>query len=273
MRRVLVRDSGKRSARGRIRLHARDGISTRASEQANSRATPRIARSPRARTRSRKDGNGSDSPTSGSTRIGRPSAGRSRGSSRHLRQQLSHCNDQFSGIRRQSHQDVSTAELALVDAEPFPDHTLEAVTINGARNDAPRNDEAKARAPERVRPRLYRHASTPHARARREQHVDVFAAESLFAGVALRAAQTTPRRTRPLARRARITARPPRVRIRTRNPCVRFRRSTEGWKVRFIERFPQGRQNFVLDDFCPTRVNECTSISGCSPVDNYSGNR
>lgn len=38
----------------------------------------------------------------------------------------------------------------------------------------------------------------------------------------------TPRRWRPLARRARITARPPRVRMRTRNPWVRLRRTTEG---------------------------------------------
>jgi hypothetical protein len=39
----------------------------------------------------------------------------------------------------------------------------------------------------------------------------------------------TPRRDRPLARRARITARPPRVFIRTRKPCVRLRRVPEGW--------------------------------------------
>jgi len=39
---------------------------------------------------------------------------------------------------------------------------------------------------------------------------------------------------RPLARRARITARPPRVFMRTKNPCVRFLLITEGWYVRFI---------------------------------------
>jgi hypothetical protein len=32
-----------------------------------------------------------------------------------------------------------------------------------------------------------------------------------------------------LARRARMTARPPRVRMRTRKPCVRLRRTLEGW--------------------------------------------
>src|SRR5690606_19310031 len=44
----------------------------------------------------------------------------------------------------------------------------------------------------------------------------------------------TARRLRPLARRALMTARPPRVFIRTKKPWVRLRRVTEGWKVRFI---------------------------------------
>jgi hypothetical protein len=35
-------------------------------------------------------------------------------------------------------------------------------------------------------------------------------------------------RERPLARLARNTARPPRVRMRTRKPCVRLRRVTDG---------------------------------------------
>jgi hypothetical protein len=41
---------------------------------------------------------------------------------------------------------------------------------------------------------------------------------------------------RPLRRRAESTARPDRVRIRTRNPCVRLRRRLLGWYVRFIKR-------------------------------------
>jgi hypothetical protein len=44
----------------------------------------------------------------------------------------------------------------------------------------------------------------------------------------------TPSRFRPLARRARMTERPPRVFMRTRKPWVRLRRVTEGWNVRFI---------------------------------------
>ena len=38
-----------------------------------------------------------------------------------------------------------------------------------------------------------------------------------------------PKRERPLARRAAITARPPLVFMRTRKPCVRARRVLEGW--------------------------------------------
>ena len=44
----------------------------------------------------------------------------------------------------------------------------------------------------------------------------------------------TARRLRPLARRALITARPPRVFMRIRKPWVRARRILEGWYVRFI---------------------------------------
>ena len=43
------------------------------------------------------------------------------------------------------------------------------------------------------------------------------------------------RRARPRARRALITARPPRVRILARNPWVRLRLTSLGWNVRFIE--------------------------------------
>jgi hypothetical protein len=55
-------------------------------------------------------------------------------------------------------------------------------------------------------------ASQPHA-ARQARDAPVF---------------QTPNRVRPFARRARTTARPPRVRMRTRNPCVRLRRCFDG---------------------------------------------
>ena len=42
------------------------------------------------------------------------------------------------------------------------------------------------------------------------------------------------RRARPLARRRRRMARPERVRIRARNPCLRFLRRLFGWNVRLV---------------------------------------
>ena len=42
------------------------------------------------------------------------------------------------------------------------------------------------------------------------------------------------RRLRPLARRRASTRRPPTVAMRARKPCVRLRRRTFGWYVRFM---------------------------------------
>ena len=135
---------------------------------------------------------------------------------------------ELNGLVGHSDENVAASQVLLIRSEPFAQHAADPIPIHGARHDAPRNDHAEARAIERIEARLHPNARAPQALARREQRVDILAAESLFAGIAPRAAQTTPRRARPFARRARITARPPRVRIRTRNPCVRFRRSTEG---------------------------------------------
>jgi hypothetical protein len=46
-------------------------------------------------------------------------------------------------------------------------------------------------------------------------------------------------RLRPLARRAERTLRPPTVFIRARKPCVRLRRTTDGWNVRFMVTEPR----------------------------------
>ena len=47
-------------------------------------------------------------------------------------------------------------------------------------------------------------------------------------------------RLRPLSRRRLMTARPARVRIRLRKPCLRLRRRTFGWYVRFMEKTHRG---------------------------------
>src|SRR5690606_39131332 len=76
------------------------------------------------------------------------------------------------------------------------------------------------------------------------------------------AAQTTPRRLRPLARREFRTLRPPRVFMRTRKPCVRLRRVTEGWKVRFMIPGPGWEKPFItayLGRCCQSRLGKIST--------------
>ena len=75
----------------------------------------------------------------------------------------------------------------------------------------------------------------------------------------------TPRRARPLARRERRTARPARVFMRTRKPCVRLRRVVDGWKVRFMM---SGLS--LCEKPAITTVNEwvCQSVSELRPLGN-----
>ncbi len=56
-----------------------------------------------------------------------------------------------------------------------------------------------------------------------------------------RRSDQTARRLRPLPRRAEITERPARVRIRRRKPCVLARRRLFGWKVRLLTAVSGGR--------------------------------
>src|SRR5690606_32894978 len=80
--------------------------------------------------------------------------------------------------------------------------------------------------------RVFRGAMQPGRRRKSGWHGDRSGA--VPAGGGPRKENQTARRLRPLARRALRTARPARVFMRTRNPWVRLRRVTEGWKVRFM---------------------------------------
>jgi hypothetical protein len=226
IRRVLVRDASR--GRDRSPRDARGCSGRDVSRRASFPAARLVPVSPRGRTPSRKDGTGSASRASGSRRNGRRATAQSAPSSRNLRQQLCDHGYELNGLVRHADENVPASQLWLIQAEPFAQRAPHAVPIHSSRYDAAWNDQTQTRATQLVRPRPHRNACAARSFARREQRVDVLAAQSLFTGVALRAAQTTPRRARPFARRARITARPPRVRIRTRNPCVRLRRSTEG---------------------------------------------
>src|SRR5690606_32977233 len=91
----------------------------------------------------------------------------------------------------------------------------------------------------------------------------------------------TARRLRPLARRALMTARPPRVFMRTRKPWVRARRVLEGWYVRFMG-IPRGfskeahlskkarQRQITLNTFRETR--NCRRVARpkqCHPSEEY----
>ncbi len=67
------------------------------------------------------------------------------------------------------------------------------------------------------------------------------------------------KRTRPLARRALITARPERVRIRSRKPWVRLRFNILGWKVRFIVEFTAATKESGIYLIFETIASICTS--------------
>jgi hypothetical protein len=70
------------------------------------------------------------------------------------------------------------------------------------------------------------------------------------------------RRFRPFARRALMTARPPRVFMRARNPCVRARRILDAWYVRFMILVSPLARSFPWND----------DSSLCVPSRMFSGN-
>ena len=76
-----------------------------------------------------------------------------------------------------------------------------------------------------------------------------------------RSAGQTLTRARPLRRRAARTARPARVRMRSRNPCVLARRRLFGWNVRLLTETPDTRQDHRRQ---PSGVATTTRPARCS---------
>jgi hypothetical protein len=107
----------------------------------------------------------------------------------------------------------------------FAQQPLRAVAVYGARKYPLGNNEPEPRNTQRICLEKYVEPGAFDRSPTGKQPGDVGRAKPLPTTVAL--AQTL-KRARPLARRARSTARPPRVRMRTRKPWVRFLRITEG---------------------------------------------
>jgi len=113
--------------------------------------------------------------------------------------------------------------------EHLPHHALHSIAVDRARRDSPAGNDADARLGQAVgldvngeiapRPRLTVRQRRAEMLAPLQPHAARQRARPLAQAL---------NRARPLARRARITPRPPRVCMRARNPCVRLRRITEG---------------------------------------------
>ena len=119
--------------------------------------------------------------------------------------------------RAHANEYVAASKARLLLAKQLPQHPLHPIAIDRAWKHALGNDDAKSGNAERIGSNEHAEPGAPERRAAREQRGDIGGPEPQPSAISLADAQTLSR-ARPLARRARITARPPRVRMRTRNP-------------------------------------------------------
>jgi hypothetical protein len=125
---------------------------------------------------------------------------------------------------------VHAGQAVAHGPEHLAHQSLCPVAIDRPRRDALGGDDADSGMSKPVGPRKY-HEMTPHARSAFCQRLGELrpAREPRAARQAgVRPLNQTLRRARPFERRARMTARPLRVRMRERNPCVRARRTLDG---------------------------------------------
>ena len=125
------------------------------------------------------------------------------------------------------HKQILPDQIRLVTPKPVPKKTLGTITVHSATKQSLGHDQAEPRIVETVGSDLDGNRARAARPGSGKDLGDRVAAEPLSLPIPLSATQT-PSRARPFARRARITALPPRVRMRTRNPCVRLRRTTDG---------------------------------------------
>jgi len=148
-----------------------------------------------------------------------------------------------SGCRTlQSHDEVVGADRGPRSAQRLAHAALDPVAVDGTSQRLAPDDEPRATRRLRGGSGDDLDPSALGAAAALEQRVerpDARQAMAPLAAVEARAlrrtgGQTDDSRTRPLARRAESTLRPPTVFMRARKPCVRARRIFEGWNVRFM---------------------------------------
>ena len=133
---------------------------------------------------------------------------------------------------RRPDQKVHCAERFLLQAERFAYAALDSIAIDRPRSVLLRHQDAELResrmAPFEIKTVTGQIATRPMAQQAFELRFLPQPAGRIEAE-ALGARGYSPRRRRPLARRLRSTARPPRVPLRTRKPWRRARRVLEGW--------------------------------------------
>jgi len=110
-------------------------------------------------------------------------------------------------------------------AKTFTQQPLRPVAVYGTRKYTLGNNETEPGNTQRICHEKYVEPGALDGSPSGKQPGNVGRAKPLPTAVTL---VQTLKRARPLARRARSTARPPRVRMRTRKPWVRFLRITEG---------------------------------------------
>lgn len=113
--------------------------------------------------------------------------------------------------------DVAASELALAQSKRLARKTADSIARHCLPDQTLRDDEGKPWVLKLVRQALQNEALGSRAAPRFEHLCDRLRPQPLVWPQPGTRGQT-PRRVRPFARRARITARPPRVRIRTRKP-------------------------------------------------------
>ena len=134
-----------------------------------------------------------------------------------------------SGRLAYSHHNIDWTKLITQPTEYFSNGALHQRTGNRARRGVPADHYSQARpfAGQVIPAQNNKKLSLPPGRKRTGKLR--FPAQPRLARQPQARRLQTDRRARPLARRALMTARPPRVFMRSRKPCVRARRVLDGW--------------------------------------------
>jgi len=128
-----------------------------------------------------------------------------------------------------SHDDIDWTKLITQLTEYFANGALHQRTCNRTWSALPADYDSQAGLFARRAGSAQNDKKLPLAPRRKRTGKLRFAAQPRFARQPGARCLQTAKRARPLARRALITARPPRVFMRSRKPCVRARRVLEGW--------------------------------------------